>query len=87
MLTSQLEANPQTTDWPSLFLGIEAAGGGFDTSPAFSPGPHEGSGEAMAQEKTHSNWFARLATEDWLSVAVGLILVALVLAGAIKNIP
>ena len=26
-------------------------------------------------------------TEDWLAVAVGLVLVALVLGGALKNIP
>lgn len=41
----------------------------------------------MTQEKAHATWFARLFTEDWLAVAVGLILVALVLGGALKNIP
>jgi hypothetical protein len=41
----------------------------------------------MAQEQRVSGWSARLLTEDWLAVAVGLILVTLVLAGALKNIP
>lgn len=41
----------------------------------------------MAEERAGSRWAARMLTEDWLAVAVGLILVALVLAGALKNIP
>ncbi len=44
-------------------------------------------GDAMVKESTRSRWAARLATEDWLAVAVGLILVALVLAGAVTNVP
>ena len=41
----------------------------------------------MTQERVSSRWFERLLTEDWLAVAVGLVLVALVLGGALKNIP
>jgi hypothetical protein len=41
----------------------------------------------MAGQRTGTGWSLRLLTEDWLAVAVGLILVALVLAGVLKNIP
>ncbi len=41
----------------------------------------------MTQEQIRSRWFGRLLTEDWLAVAVGLVLVALVLTGAAKNTP
>lgn len=41
----------------------------------------------MALEKAGSERFAKLLTEDWLAVVVGLILVVLVLAGVLKNVP
>lgn len=41
----------------------------------------------MALQTAVSRQIARLATEDWLAVVVGLILVALVLTGVLKNIP
>jgi hypothetical protein len=41
----------------------------------------------MASQRAASRRLARLVTEDWLAVVVGLVLVALVLTGIIKNIP
>ncbi len=41
----------------------------------------------MRQGQIRSRWFGRMLTEDWLAVVVGLVQVALVLAGALKNIP
>lgn len=44
-------------------------------------------GENMAHEQAASNRHTRFFTEDWLAVAVGLLLVALVLTGLLKSIP
>jgi len=41
----------------------------------------------MTAERAESKRRARLVTEDWLAVAAGLALVALVLTGVLKNIP
>ena len=41
----------------------------------------------MALEQAASKQTRQLFTEDWLAVLVGLVLVALVLAGVLKNIP
>jgi hypothetical protein len=41
----------------------------------------------MSVEKVASKRLAQLFTEDWLAVAVGLLLVTLVLAGVLRNVP
>jgi hypothetical protein len=41
----------------------------------------------MAQEQGAARQGSRIFTEDWLSVVVGLTLVALVLTGILKHIP
>ena len=41
----------------------------------------------MGAPKGMSRGFVGLVTEDWLAVAVGLLLVGLVLAGVVQNIP
>lgn len=44
-------------------------------------------GSDMAQQQEAARQGSRIFTEDWLAVVVGLTLVALVLAGLLKNIP
>ena len=41
----------------------------------------------MVHQQAASKKSSRFITEDWLAVAVGLLLVALVLTGLLKNIP
>jgi hypothetical protein len=41
----------------------------------------------MAREREAPKPSRQLFTEDWLAVVVGLVLVALVLGGLLKNIP
>ncbi len=41
----------------------------------------------MALEKSASNRFGEIFTEDWLAVLVGLLLLSLVLTGILRNIP
>lgn len=41
----------------------------------------------MSQEQRPSPRIAQYITEDWLAVVVGLVLVGLVLAGVLRNIP
>ncbi len=41
----------------------------------------------MTLEKAGSKRLTKLLTEDWLAVVVGLVLVVLVLAGVLKNVP
>ena len=41
----------------------------------------------MTVDKAVSRRFATFFTEDWLAVAVGLVLVGLVLAGILNHIP
>jgi hypothetical protein len=41
----------------------------------------------MANEHAASKRYTRFFTEDWLAVAVGVVLVVLVLTGLLKNIP
>ncbi|HEY7676379.1 MAG TPA: hypothetical protein VIG69_04875 [Candidatus Methylomirabilis sp.] len=41
----------------------------------------------MALTGAGSTRWTKLFTEDWLAVVVGLVLVVLVLAGVLKNVP
>ena len=60
---------------------------GGSTPPPASSIVNERRDEGMPSEKVASRRFSHLFTEDWLSVVVGLALVALVLTGILKNIP
>lgn len=41
----------------------------------------------MALEQKEAGKINRIFTEDWMAVVAGLTLIALVLAGVLKNIP
>jgi hypothetical protein len=75
MLIRRLEANPAT------------GGIGLQCFAARSGTAMRKEGENMAHEQAASNRHTRFFTEDWLAVAVGLLLVALVLTGLLKSIP
>ena len=75
MLTRRLEANP-------------ACGGiGLQCFAAKSRTAMREERENMSNGHAASKRYTRFFTEDWLAVAVGLLLVALVLTGLLKSIP